>query len=53
MQVFTDAVQFRKKEEGSYTISVAVSDTSLVIKTLTKRDLVKILADVQKLLEEE
>ena len=53
MKVFSDTVQFRKSEEGAYTISIAVNDNTLVIKALNKRDLVKILSDVQKLIEEE
>ena len=53
MKVYTDTVQFRKQDDGSYTISVAVNDTSLCIKVLNKRDVVKIIADVQKLLAEE
>lgn len=52
MQVYKDPVQVKPKDSG-YTISIAVSDSILVIKTLTKRDLLKLKFDIEQLINEE
>lgn len=52
MKVFDDPVQIRKKEDGSYTISVALSDSMVVVKVLSRNELEKLGIDIEKILRD-
>jgi UDP-N-acetylglucosamine enolpyruvyl transferase len=50
--VYTKTIDIKKKENGSYTISVAISDNSLIIKTVNKQDLQNLLFQIESLINE-
>ena len=51
MSVYDKKVNI-KKGEGEFTISVAVSDDSLVVKKMSKKELKLLALDIKKALED-
>ncbi|MBD3268465.1 hypothetical protein GF373_17495 [bacterium] len=52
MKVFDKIVVLSKNENGEFTISLAISDQSIVIRSISERDLRLLRVDLDKILEE-
>jgi len=42
MKVFTKDIELKELKNGDFTVSMAINDSSLVIKTIKKKDIRKI-----------
>lgn len=51
MQVFNEPFRITKNEDGSFTIAIAVSDTILIVKTVTSAQLLQLQMDVEQVLK--
>jgi len=50
MKVYDKPIVVKKKEDGSYIISVAVSDSCVAVKTLNRKDIELLWIELEKLL---
>ncbi len=52
-KVFDKLIDVKKKDDGSFTVSVATSDKSLVIVVGSRKDLEQHFIELEKLLKED
>lgn len=51
MDIFTSLFRITKQPDGSYTVAMAVSDNTVVAKTVDLRDLQQLYADLRAIIE--
>jgi len=50
--IFDEPIKVNKKSDNEFTISIATSDSTLIVKTLSKKSLEQLYIDLEEVLEE-
>lgn len=51
MKVFSKAIVVKKKEDGTFTVSVALTDKTVVVQSLSRKDALTLKVELEKLLD--
>jgi len=52
MKVYERLIDIKKKDDGKYTISVAIGDSTLIVRTITKAQLHQLKSELTELLKD-
>jgi len=52
MKIFDKVLNITKQQDGTFTINIALSDSVVVCKTIDKKTLIKLQAEIEKVLIE-